>query len=169
MRKLHRAVAPDMLRAVARIVQDSHLADEVVGECFWQVWRDASHFDAARGSVTSWLTTIARSRALDAMRRRKVLARHEEPLTEQYEASWAGTDESPPARLEIRQRDRGLNAALSRIDPMQRQLLSLSFVGGLSHEQVAEHCGLALGTVKSHIRRGLAQMRANCVRAGLRP
>ena len=169
MCKLHHAVAARVHRVVTRIVPDAHLAEEVVGECFWQVWREAGRFDATRGSVTTWLTTIARSRALDAMRRRKALASHEETLDEEHEDAWAPDRESPLARLEARQRDRRLHDALARIDPIQRQLLSLSFVTGLSHEEMAEHCGLALGTVKSHIRRGLTQMRMHCVRAGLQP
>ena len=169
MHLLHDAVSTRVQRVVARIVPDAHLADEVVSECLWQVWREASRFDATRGSVSGWVTTIARSRALDAMRRRRALANHETALTDEHAESWAPAEESPVARLEAQQRDRSLGAALERIDPIQRQLLSLSFVVGLSHEEVAEHCGLALGTVKSHIRRGLAQMRTHCVRAGLRP
>ncbi len=169
MHHLYRAVATQVHRVVARVVADPHLADEVVGECFWQVWREAAHFDVSRGSVAAWVAMIARSRALDAVRRRKCLATHEEPLSEDHEDACASAEPSPCARLEARQRDRRLDAALARIDPIQRQLLSLSFGAGLSHEQVAQHCGLALGTVKSHIRRGLTQMRGHCVRAGLQP
>jgi RNA polymerase sigma-70 factor (ECF subfamily) len=169
MRHLHRAVATQVHRVVARVVSDPHLADEVVGECFWQVWREAAHFDGSRGSVASWVAMIARSRALDAVRRRKALAMHEEPLPAEYDDACASSDPSPVACLEKHQRKRCLDAALARIDPMQRQLLALSFDAGLSHEQVAQHCGLALGTVKSHIRRGLTQMRGHCERAGLRP
>jgi RNA polymerase sigma-70 factor (ECF subfamily) len=169
MRQLHGAVSTQVRRVVGRIVSDPYLADEVVGDCFCQVWREASRFDSSRGSVASWVSTIARSRALDAVRRRKSRASREEPLTEEHESCRACPDESPYARLEASQRNRGLNDALARIDPIQRQLLSLAFGGGMSHEQVAEHCGLALGTVKSHIRRGLAQMHRHCVRAGLRP
>ena len=169
MRHLHRAVEPVVRRVVNRIVFDAYLADEVVGDCLWQVWREASRFDATRGSVRSWVAIIARSRALDALRRRKALALHEEALDDQGEPSRAACSETPVERLQTLQRDRRLSAALSRIDPIQRQLLLLSFMGGLSHEQVADHCGLSLGTVKSHIRRGLTQMRVHCVRAGLRP
>ena len=169
MRHLHRAVEPVVRRVVNRIVFDAYLADEVVGDCLWQVWREASRFDATRGSVRSWVAIIARSRALDAMRRRKALASHEEALDDQMAPSQAASSETPVERLQTLQRDRRLSAALSRIDPIQRQLLLLSFMGGLSHEQVADHCGLSLGTVKSHIRRGLTQMRVHCARAGLRP
>jgi RNA polymerase sigma-70 factor, ECF subfamily len=169
MRQLYRAVAAHVHRVVVRIVSDPHLADEVVSECLWQVWREAAHFDVTRGSVATWVAMIARSRALDALRRRKLLATHEEPLLDGHEESLASPDGSPCAHLETRQRKRSLDTALARIDPMQRQMLTLSFTGGLSHEQVAAHCGMALGTVKSHIRRGIAQMHRHCVRAGLQP
>lgn len=169
MRKLHAAVSTQVYRVVLRIVADPYLAEEVVGECFWQVWREAARFDAARGSVSSWVATIARSRALDAIRRRRALASHEEPMTDEQGDAWACISESPSECLEKRQRHRCLHQALERIDPIQRQLLSLAFCGGMSHEQVAVHSGLALGTVKSHIRRGLAQMHKHCLRAGLRP
>jgi len=169
MRKLHAAVSTQVYRVVLRIVADPYLAEEVVGECFWQVWREAARFDAARGSVSSWVATIARSRALDAIRRRRALASHEEAMTDEQGDAWACISESPSECLEKRQRHRCLHQALERIDPIQRQLLSLAFCGGMSHEQVAVHSGLALGTVKSHIRRGLAQMHKHCLRAGLRP
>ena len=168
MLRLHRAIAPRVSRVVTRIVPDAHLADEVIGDCMWQVWREASRFDATRGTVLSWVATIARSRALDAMRRRKALARYEEPISEELLTTWACDDADPPTRLAERQRDVCLRAALARIDPIQRQVLSLAFVAGLSHEQVAKHSGMALGTVKSHIRRGLAQMHKHCAHAGLR-
>jgi len=169
MRKLHAAVSTQVLRVVSRIVADPYLAEEVVGECLWQVWREAARFDAARGSVSSWVATIARSRALDAIRRRRVLASHEEPMADEQGDAWACLSESPSECLETLQRRRCLHAALERIDPIQRQLLLLAFCGGMSHEQVAAHSGLALGTVKSHIRRGLAQMHKHCLRAGLQP
>ena len=129
-------------------------AEEVTEDAFWQIWRQAPRFDARRGRVVAWMLTIARSRALDALRR----ADHAEALDEESLADQQ-TDSDPHDLLAAVQRQHRLHSALRRLDPLPRQLLALAFFRGLSHEEIASQMSLPLGTVKSHIRRSLLHLR----------
>ncbi len=140
-----------------RITRRVQLAEEVAQDTFWQIWRQAPRFDPERGSAKAWVMTIARSRALDTLRR-------SEPNEYQFEAEAlelieASNDDTPPNLLVAVQQGQQLYTALASLDSMPRQLISLAFFRGLSHDEIAEYCNLPLGTVKSHIRRALLALR----------
>jgi RNA polymerase sigma-70 factor (ECF subfamily) len=139
-----------------RITRCVQLAEEVAEDTFWQIWRQAPRFDPARGSAAVWIMTIARSRALDTLRRMDTAECNNDP-----EASPDGvfSGGNPPDLLAALQDGALLHTALARLDPVPRQLLALAFFCGLSHEEIACHAGLPLGTVKSHIRRALITLR----------
>lgn len=139
------------------ITQNLHCAEEVTEDVYWQVWRQALRFDRQRGPVMAWLLTLARSRALDHLRRRDEATPHPEPhlLVEDD-----GDSQDNPAQLMSgAERDRALRDALESLDPLPRQLLALAFYRGLTHEEISAQTSLPLGTVKSHIRRGLTTLR----------
>jgi len=104
----------------------------------------------------AWMLTLARSRALDHLRRRDEALSHPEPetLIEDHEQP----DLNPAQLLSTAQRDQCLKAALERLEPLPRQLLALAFFGGLTHEEIAQQTQLPLGSVKSHIRRALTKL-----------
>lgn len=140
-----------------RICRRAAMAEEVVEDAFWQAWRQAPRFDAERGEVMTWLLAIARSRAIDALRRDERF-RHEELCDDDAEA----TAESAPAALDLLDAMRGerrVHEALATLDARSRQLVALAFFRGLTHEEIATQAGLPLGTVKSLIRRALLQLR----------
>lgn len=142
---------------VLRITQQSALAEEVVEETYWQVWRQAPRFEAARGRPITWLLAMARSRAIDALRRDQRFA-HDE-LPEDDSAGAAGTAPPPQDLLDATRASGRLHAALAGLDARARQLVALAFFRGLTHEEIAEQQRLPLGTVKSLIRRSLQQLR----------
>lgn len=139
------------------ITHNLQCAEEVTEDVYWQVWRQALRFDRQRGPAIAWLLTLARSRALDHLRRRDEATSHPEPHTLVDDL---GDDLHNPARLlsDAKRADE-LRAALARLEPLPRQLLSLAFYRGLTHDEIAEQTHLPLGTVKSHIRRGIASLR----------
>lgn len=139
-----------------RITRNAQTAEEVTEDSFWQVWRQAPRFDAARGSCVVWILTIARSRALDALRR----VDRAESLSDQHLAEVTSAEQDPQDLLAAVQEGNRLHAALAGLDPLPRQLLALAFFRGLSHEEIATRMSLPLGTVKSHIRRALLRLRA---------
>jgi RNA polymerase sigma factor (sigma-70 family) len=140
-----------------RIVRQREAAEEVVEDVFLQVWQQAGRYDALRGKPLTWLLTICRSRALDYLRRDDEALAHPEPETLVAER---GDERANPQDLLLAlERNSQLYAILERLIPVQRQLLALAFFRGMTHQEIAEHTQLPLGTVKSHVRKALDKMR----------
>ena len=161
--------AADRLFAVAlRVLGDVADAEEAVADAFAQAWEQADRYDPQRGSVLAWLLLMARSRALDRRRRRdtgmvRLGGEDGEKALEREESPLRGAEDL----LDLLQHGGALHAALASLAPAPRQLIKLAFLEDLSHQQIAEHTGLPIGTVKSHIRRGLERMRQALEHAGL--
>ena len=130
-----------------RILRDAAEAEDVVQEAFMQIWRQAARYDADRGSPEAWVCTIARTRALDRLRRRA--SRREE------------SDEGVPARSEERAPDTALavKAAMGTLSDDQRRALELAYFEGLTQSEIAERLGEPLGTVKTRIRTAMIRLR----------
>jgi RNA polymerase sigma-70 factor (ECF subfamily) len=155
--QLYESLVGQVYGLALRILNLSPLAEEAVQDTFWQVWRQAPRFDADRGSVKTWVLTITRSRALDMLRR---IEPNEVELDPETQDLIQATDHnSPQDLLSAIQQDHRLHKALVSLGPVPRQLVSLAFFRGLSHDEIAGHTGLPLGTVKSHIRKSLNQLR----------
>lgn len=141
-------------------------AEDAVEETFWQAWREASRYDASRGAVSTWLSTIARSRALD--RQRAWRRRAEEPLEsiastspdagDRADAMAAAPD--PQREAESSERARDIAVALSRLPAEQREVIELAYFGGFSQSEIAARTSLPLGTVKTRARLALEKLRA---------
>jgi RNA polymerase sigma factor (sigma-70 family) len=142
-----------------RITRQREVAEEVAEDVYLQVWTQAERFDARRGNVFAWLLTICRSRALDQLRRRDDAQPHPEPETLLTEA--ITTDGDPQDLLLAVERNSRLHAVLGQLSPVQRQLLALAFFKGLSHQEIADHTAMPLGTVKTHLRKALEAMRTS--------
>ena len=142
---------------VARIVRDPEDAEEAVEEVFWQAWRQAARYEWARGSVGTWLMTIARSRALDRLRARQ--RRREELLEESVidDRSGAGTDLIADA--EASERRARVLAALDALPPEQRQVLEMAYFEGMSQTEIADRTHQPLGTIKTRVRLAMQKLR----------
>lgn len=140
-----------------KILNNRESAEEVVLEVFWQVWRDAERYDGQRGSVGAWVATVARSRAIDALR-----ARRGDPTSgEDVEAALLAADpaEDPEMQTSLGQRAELVRSALESLPLEQRTALELSFFNGLSHAEIAERLQEPLGTVKTRIRSAMLRLR----------
>jgi RNA polymerase sigma-70 factor (ECF subfamily) len=146
---------------VLRLVRRAALAEEVAEEVYFQVWRQAPRFDPARGRPLTWLLGMARSRAIDAIRREtrfqhEVLDEDTAPSSLYQSAHSADSGDD---LLAVAQGHAELHRALLLLKPQPRQLVALAFFSGLSHEEIASQTSLPLGTVKSQIRRALITLR----------
>lgn len=137
---------------VAQLLRDPDDADDVVEDTFYQAWRQASRYEPSRGAVSTWIVTIARSRALDRLRSRRRL--REEPLTPVtvLDELTDGSYRDPAAGAEDAERRERVAAALKELPPEQREVLQLAYFGGLSQTEIAERTGQPLGTVKTRTR-----------------
>jgi len=159
LESLYDATAARVNGVVLRIVQRAGLAEEVVEETYWQVWRQAARFDAERGRPITWLLAMARSRAIDALRREQRYRHDELPDDDIAEAGEGAAALPPQDLLEATRGHVRVHAALASLEPRARQLVALAFFRGLTHEEIAEQQGMPLGTVKSLIRRALQQLK----------
>ena len=133
-------------------------AEEVVGDVYLQVWQKADHYQANRGTVLAWLLIHCRSLALDLLRRRRRQEAGQEQLALQ-EAVEMDAAASAEDLLALVQEGTQVHQALSTLSDIQRQLIALAFFSDMSHQAIAAAVQLPLGTVKSHIRRGLKTLR----------
>lgn len=140
-----------------QILRDRSAAEDATLEVFTQVWKQADRYDATKGTPLGWLLVLTRTRAIDLLRSRARASSREEPLDA---ASFiADLASSPESRTLEGQYAARVRRALAALHPNQREALIASFFGGLSHSEVAKAFGLPLGTVKTHIRSGLQQLR----------
>lgn len=149
---LYDATVKRVYSLALRISGSRENAEEVVEDVYMQVWRDAVQYDPARGRPLTWLLTICRSRALDYLRRLDEADCHPDPDSLREH----DTDGSNPQDLLMAtQQHHMLHAALQKLTPSQRQFLALAFFKGYSHQEIAEHLDMPLGTVKTGVRRAL--------------
>jgi RNA polymerase sigma-70 factor (ECF subfamily) len=153
---LYEATCMRLFALAGAILRSREDAEEVVCDCYTQAWNDAGRYDPSRATVQGWLTMLCRSRALDRLRQR----RHQH-LSVGLDAADSVADPGPePADLlSLLEEGSRVRAALAALPEDRRELVALAFLRGLSHQQIAELKGLPLGTVKSHVRRSLLQLR----------
>ena len=162
---LYRQTAGRVYAAALRITRDRALAEEAVEATYWKAWCEPARFDPARGEVMAWLQTLVRSRALDALRSSK--RRHALHPSDDAMDSVACPRPRPDEALARQQHLALIDESVGALAPLPRQLLTLAFARGLTHEEIASHAGLPAGTVKSQIRRALALLRQRLQRRGL--
>ena len=143
------------------ITSDGATAEDVAQEAFTRAWRHAASFDARRASATTWLLTITRNLAIDAVR-----VRRSDPADPAALAALLGAADVPgPAELaEAGTERRSLIEALSRLPVEQRRALVLATIGGRTSEEVSAVEGIPLGTAKTRIRAALHRMRVDLAR-----
>ena len=155
---------------ILRINRDRGESEEVLQETYVKAWRQIGQFDASRGGAATWLTAIARNNAIDSLRRRLRL-RQTRPLRklapgdecdegfDPYD-QLASPEAGPLENLITRRQTEFVRDCLNTLPPDQRASLTLAFYNGLSHQEIAQHLGKPLGTVKSWVRRSLVSLRA---------
>ena len=169
--ELYDRFAPTLL-ALARRVLDNHAdAEEVLQEVFVQVWNRGERYDPARSSVSTWLVLIARSRAIDRLRSRKVVERtHEATALAVVRASGVGEPHTSPEALEnvfIQERHERVRREMAALPAEQRQVLEMAFYQGLTQSEIAAKARLPLGTVKTRTLLAMKKLR-NALRPEIR-
>lgn len=157
LEELYEATVGKLYALASAILRSAEDTEEIVCETYAYAWANAARFDAARANVLGWLLMLCRSRALDRLRQRRATANALD-LVAMRETDSLGSDQ-PYDILSLMQRRTRVHTALSQLTPERRHLVSLAFLQGLSHQEIAEATSLPLGTVKSHVRRALAQLR----------
>ena len=150
---------PVVYALAVRILGDRDDAEDVVEDTFCQIWRQAATYETSRGTVATWILTVARSRALD--RRRSTQRRRTESLDDR-DATRPTADRTAPdplALAETAQIRQVVNAALAELPPEQREVVELAYFGGLSQTEIAEKTSVPLGTIKTRVRLAMQKLR----------
>jgi RNA polymerase sigma factor (sigma-70 family) len=143
-----------------RMLRDRHEAEEVLQEVFVTVWRHARGFDAALAAPTTWLVTLTRNKSIDRLRQRGARA----ALAPIDFDSLADEGPGPQANAQASEEYERLRRCLEGLEPRDRVSVREAFFSGATYKELADRCRLPLGTMKSRIRRALAQLRT-CLEA----
>jgi RNA polymerase sigma-70 factor, ECF subfamily len=152
---LYKQTSAKLYGVVARILNRSDVAADVLQETYVRIWDKAGEFDSAKGSALGWMATIARNRALDEVRRVRPVS-----LEDQPEGFEPAAEEIDP--LAARERSEGLTAlvdCLKGLDEEKRAVVLLAYYRGFSREALAKRFGRPVPTIKTWLHRSLAQLR----------
>jgi RNA polymerase sigma-70 factor (ECF subfamily) len=157
-------------RMALRIVKNRELAEDIVQEVFWRVWRRSGSFERERGRVAQWIFGIAHNMCIDELRRMRarpmpVYEDVEHPVIQQL------VDEQTdvPASAWAAEQRRTIVEALGHLPSAQRQAIELAYFGGLSHQEIANRLNRPLGTIKTRVRLGLQKLGSLLTARGLQP
>ena len=153
--------AATVLGILVRVIGDRTVAEDVLQETFWRVWKSASTFESGRGSFTGWLFRIARNLAVDAHRRTNV---RPQALTDADDAEriadqMPDPDTDIPEQAQADFRNRQVRNALASLPRVQRVVIELAYFYGMTRQEIAEATGEALGTIHTRARLGLQKLR----------
>jgi RNA polymerase sigma-70 factor (ECF subfamily) len=141
---------------IVRITNSRENAEELTLDVFYDVWRRASAYDVAGGTVLGWIMNQARSRAIDRLRfeqrKKRVNQYPDSPLLE-------AVADDPPGALEVSEQGRVLRKALTVLTPDERQAIEVAFFSELTYAETAGRLHQPLGTIKTRIRSGLSKLR----------
>jgi RNA polymerase sigma-70 factor, ECF subfamily len=154
---LYDRYAPTLLALGKRILGSLADAEEVLQEVFLYVWNHAERYDAGRSSVSTWLVLVARSRAIDRLRTRKVVERTHETAYQE-----APPEHASPEAVEavfVRERRDRVRGEMDQLPPEQKQVLEMAFYEGLSQSEIAAKADLPLGTVKTRTLLAMKKLR----------
>lgn len=154
--RLYQASAGKLFSVCLNILGSRAQAEEALQDAYVNVWRNAGAFDPAKGTAMTWLITLARYRALSLRRK----AGREIPAD--IEAEFANLSDPAPGPLAEAMRGSeaaALHACLDELEGQPREAILLAYFRGLTHQELARHMSVPLGTVKSWIKRSLARLK----------
>ena len=154
-RELYQTYGPRVKAYMMRLGADAGTAEDLADETLINVWRSAAHYTADKGGGATWIFAIARNLRIDRLRR-------EVPWQELPQELRDGVcgDLRPDEALVEKERQARVRAALSSLPPEQREVVTLSYLEGRSHGEIAKRLGVPLGTVKSRMRIAYQKIRA---------
>ncbi|RYZ35820.1 MAG: sigma-70 family RNA polymerase sigma factor [Myxococcaceae bacterium] len=157
MRAVYARCSARAFAIAVRLLPTRADAEEVLQETFLDVWRRAREFDPARGGLETWVTTIARTRAIDRLRSLGTVSRMVEGASQQPPPVSASPP-SPDATASTKQEQARVHEALKQLPPEQREVVMLAYFEGLSQSEISERTGHPLGTVKTRARLALEKL-----------
>jgi len=164
--EFYQRFAPRVMALLNRMLRSNALAQERHQDVFTELWRRAPQYDRKRASVSTWVMTVARSRALDTIRSQA--RRHAEARIPFEDVTLSARDsERPDVQAAAAHRRVKVKEALLALTPEQREVMELAYFGGLSHSEISRNLNLPLGTVKSRVFGAMKMLRKSLSLGGL--
>ena len=156
--EIHARYARLVFSIALKILNEHAGAEEIVQQVFTEVWRQARHYRRERGNFSAWLGTITRNQCIDELRRRRV-----RPIADL--SAWESLDrlasnDDPAQHVQDSFEKARIRQALEQIPKQERTVIELAFWGGMSQQEIAQHCHTPLGTVKTRLRLGKRRMKS---------
>jgi RNA polymerase sigma-70 factor (ECF subfamily) len=161
--ELYRATGAKLFGVSLRIVRHRPLAEEALQDSFVNIWNHASDYARSKSAPLTWMTAIVRNRSLDIVRR----SREQPDIDEELTAGLADESAAPARDVEAAAAAHSIRDCLGELEGDQRQTIALAFYHGLTHSELAAHLRRPIGTIKTHIRRGLLRLRDCLARMGV--
>ena len=159
--RLYELSSARLFGVALKLVQRRDWAEDALQEAFVNIWHHANEYNAALAAPMTWMTTIVRNRCLDWLRRpQNEVTTDDNALLESVPDDALG----PLERLVQSSVAKSVFSCLQRLAARERQTIALAFLHGLTHSELAAHLKEPLGTVKTYVRRGLAQLK-DCLQA----
>lgn len=153
-----------LLYSVAyHMVGDQNLAEEITLDVFRRIWEKASSYRQDRASVRTWITSMARNRAIDMLRREGVRPEHNSISWAELLVEPHSGGRSPEAVVSHEMQMQTVHRALADLPKEQQDVLAMAYFQGYSHSQIANQLGMPIGTVKTRIRLGMRKLRQTLV------
>jgi len=156
LKEVYERTSAKLFGICLRILGEPNEAEDVLQEVYVSVWRNASAFNAERGSPVTWLAAIARNRSIDRVRARRP------GRFAPADAALEVADGAPSAlaRIEASEGSAQLAGCLGELERLHQSAIRSAFLDGLTYETLARQAGVPLGTMKSWIRRSLFKLKA---------
>ena len=154
---LYQLTAAKLFGVALRILRRQDWAEEVLQECYVNIWNHAGDYAVHKSAPLTWMTSIVRNRCLDWLRRPQ-----QEATGDEYDIAaeaWRDDAPGPMESLLASSEAAALARCMQELDAKQRQSIMLAFFHGLSHSELASHMKQPLGTVKTWVRRGLERLK----------
>lgn len=152
---LYHATSAKLFGIVLRILKSRELAEDALQDVYMKIWERAGSYDASKSAPMTWMATVARNQALDLLRHRASRPQEIDIDVENH----IDTDHDAIMRLELMEDYDKLLGCLERLDPRRREIVVLAYRDGYSREELSKQYNAPQGTIKTWLRRSLAQLR----------
>lgn len=154
--ELYKLSAPQLFALAVRMLRRTDWAEEVMQECYINIWQNAGRYSSEQSQVMTWMSRIVRNRCIDWLRRPDIEVPDPDGMILE---AWADEAPGPLGRLEASDEGKRIARCLAELEEKPRRAIALSFFDDLSQSEIAQRMGSPVGTVKSWLRRGMERLK----------
>jgi len=158
--RLHERFSGIVHSTIYKVLNDTMDTEDVAQEVFSAIWRKAGMYNQSKGKPLTWVTTMARNRAIDRLRHKQRQSRLNDDFKEERDTLTSPTRVDSADTAENNDRHRVVRSAVMNLSKEQREAIQMAFFSGLTQSEIADALGEPLGTVKARIRRGMLKLRS---------